>query len=57
MGYVTLLASKEVFDGERGIVAPVEWRSRRIRRVVRSSFASEIMASSEGVDAGRYVRG
>ena len=34
---------------------PINWQSKRIRRVVRSSLAAETLAMGEGIDAALYI--
>ena len=41
--------------GETGKVNPVTWQSKKIRRVVRSTLASEALALADGIDCATSV--
>ena len=43
--------------GERDNFSLLDWRSKRIKRVVRSSFASETLALADANDAVQHLRG
>ena len=47
----------ESFDGKTKVtVNPVEWRSAKLRRVTKSTFASELLSFSAAVDKGIYYK-
>ena len=48
-GYLVFLVDSE------GIVALIAWQSHKIRRVVRSTIASETLAMSDAMDAGILI--
>lgn len=50
MGYIVLLANED------GLACPIVWKSNKIRRVVRSTIAAEILACVEGIEHAMYVR-
>ena len=57
-GYLVLFADEALArHGERGRFTVLDWRSRRIRRVVRSSFAAETLALADANDALQHLRG
>ena len=41
--------------GENGMINPVTWQSRKLRRVARSTLASETLALADGVDCALSV--
>ena len=43
--------------GRRGKFSLLDWRSRRIKRVVRSSFAAETLSLADANDAVQHLRG
>ena len=43
--------------GQRGRFSLLDWRSRKIKRVVRSSFAAEALALADANDALQHLRG
>ena len=49
-GYIIFLQSED------GSVSPISWRSRKIRRVVRSTLAAETMALIEAAEQGFFIR-
>ena len=55
-GYLVYLADNDVFAVEGGPVSPLGWKSHRIRRVCRSTFAAETMATDAGSDAAMQLR-
>lgn len=50
MGYIVFLANED------GVSSPIVWKSNKIRRVVRSTIAAEILACVEGIEHAMYVR-
>jgi hypothetical protein len=55
-GYLSFLGQKCIVSGKRGKINLCEGKSRKIRRVTRSSFASELLATSEAYDAATLLR-
>ena len=49
LGYLIFLA------GENGKASLINWQSKRIKRVVRSSLAAETLALSDAIDDGVYL--
>ena len=49
-GYIVFLGDDE------GKVAPIQWQSKRIKRVVRSTLAAECLALEEAVDHAFYIK-
>ena len=49
-GFVILLADDE------GNVCPIHWRSRKIKRIVKSTLAAECLALQEASDAAYYLK-
>ena len=43
--------------GRKGRFTVLDWRSRKIKRVVRSSFASETLSLADANDALQHLRG
>ena len=41
---------------QTGNCCPIEWNTHKIRRVVRSTLAAEMLSLGEGLDAGFYYR-
>ena len=55
--YAVLFADDELIQGRRGKFNVLDFRSHRIPRVCRSSYASETLGAEEGLDAGELARG
>ena len=55
-GYLVFPADSEVLAGRTGAMNLLDWRSRRLPRVGRSSYAVETMGFEEGVDAAILIR-
>lgn len=49
-GYIVFLGDND------GKVAPIQWQSKRIKRVVRSTLAAECLAMEEAVDHAFYMK-
>ena len=49
-GFVVFLGDKD------GKVAPIQWQSKRIKRVVKSTLAAECLALEEAVDHAYYMK-
>ena len=49
-GYIVLLCDDD------GNAAPIQWQSKRIKRVVKSTLAAECLALEEAVDYAYYVK-
>ncbi len=56
-GYLVLFVDEKLLKGERGWFNVIDYRSHRLTRVCRSSYAAEAYGLEEGVDAGDVVRG
>ena len=56
-GTLVLLGDSEVGQGRTGAIAPLDWRSGRQKRAVRSTYGAETLALSDSVDRGDYLRG
>ena len=52
-----LLAERSLLNGSKGRFTVLDYRSHRLQRVCRSTFAAELLGMEEGLDAGRYCRG
>jgi len=55
--YAVLLADAEMMRGKLGTFNTLDFRSHRIPRVCRSSYAAETLGVEEGLDAGELARG
>eukprot|EP00969_Alexandrium_andersonii_P078524 3462445-Alexandrium_andersonii.AAC.1 len=55
-GCVLMMAEKEILEGKFVKASFVEWASRRIKRVVRSSLAAEVHGLSMGLDSATWAR-
>ena len=49
-GYLLCLTTKAMFERRRTICWIIDWQSKKLRRVVRSSVAAETLASQNGLD-------
>ena len=49
-GYIIFLGDQD------GRVAPIQWQSKRIKRVVKSTLAAECLALEEAVDHAFYIK-
>eukprot|EP00959_Pyramimonas_sp_CCMP1952_P203407 4253700-Pyramimonas_sp.AAC.1 len=47
---------KDVLHGKTVKCVAVDWRSRKLQRVSRSSLVSEAQAAAAGADAQEYVK-
>ena len=50
-GYLILLGDLDLCSGKQGVFNLIDFRSHRLTRVCRSSYAAETYALEEGVDA------
>lgn len=48
-GYFIFLA------GENGLISPLAWQSKKVRRIVRSTLAAETLAMADAVDTGIFL--
>ena len=55
-GCLVMIAHKDLIDGKCGNFGPVEWTSSKHRRVVRSSYASELLGCTAMTDAVDFQR-
>ena len=55
--YAIILADSQLSQGKRGKFNVLDFRSHRLARVARSSYAAETIAAEEGMDAAELVRG
>ena len=55
--YCIMLADEQLLSGKRGRFSVLDFRSHRIPRVCRSSYASETLGAEEGLDAAELSRG
>ena len=49
-GYIVFIKLKD------GVISPLSWRSRKIKRVVKSTLAAETLALDEAADQCFYLR-
>ncbi|CAE7622613.1 unnamed protein product [Symbiodinium sp. CCMP2592] len=54
--YAVLLADEELVKGRRGVFNLLDFRSHKIARVCRSSYAAETLGVEEALDAGELCR-
>ncbi|CAE7480196.1 unnamed protein product [Symbiodinium sp. CCMP2592] len=54
--YAVLLADEELVKGRRGVFNLLNFRSHKIARVCRSSYAAETLGVEEALDAGELCR-
>ena len=50
-GYLLRLAHKDILDQKPAPCWVVDWSSKKLRQVVRSSIAAETLAAQNGLDA------
>ena len=55
-GHVILAAGRKVLKGEWGMTSVLGWRSHKIKRLVESAPAAEIMGTSKSLAQGDYHR-
>eukprot|EP00959_Pyramimonas_sp_CCMP1952_P373556 7823453-Pyramimonas_sp.AAC.1 len=53
---MVFLSDQDSLTSKGGAATLLDWRSHRIRRVVRSTLAAEAMAMDVGVDTAYYLR-
>lgn len=55
-GTLTFLTDRKVLKGHKAPFSLVAWRSRKLKRVARSSTCAEIQSCGNGVDENEFVR-
>ena len=55
-GYVIMFADRVLLEGTAAPVTLVSWRSHRVKRVVASASAAEVMGLCETIAQGDWVR-
>ena len=54
-GYLTILVSKNTFDGVEGPYHVIDWRSSKLPRVARSSLGAEAQSASQACDNVDFI--
>ena len=55
--YAVLLADESMLEGKMGYFNVIDFRSHRLARVCRSSYAAGTLGAEEGLDSGELCRG
>ena len=55
-GYILCLTTKDIMKNKESPVWIVDWSSKKLRRVVRSSVAAETMSGQNGLDAIEWIQ-
>ena len=55
--YAVLLGDLSLISGKTGSFSVLDYKSHRMPRVCRSSYAAEVMGAEEGLDASELARG
>lgn len=55
-GYVLCLTTKEILENKEATAWLIDWSSKKLRRVVRSSVAAETMSGQNGLDAIEWIQ-
>ena len=55
-GYILCLTTKDIMKNKEPPVWIVDWSSKKLRRVVRSSVAAETMSGQNGLDAIEWIQ-
>ena len=55
-GYVLCLAQKDILERKRAACWIIDWSSKKLKRMVRSSVAAETLAGQNGLDAIEFFQ-
>ena len=55
-GYILCLTTKQILENKEAPVWLIDWSSKKLRRVVRSSVAAETMAGQNGLDSIEWIQ-
>ena len=55
-GYMVFACHKDILTGKEATISLIEWKSWKLKRVCRSSLASECQAMAEALDNLNFIR-
>ena len=55
-GHVALMAERKVLEGVAARTSMMSWRSHRVKRMVNSAPAAEVLTMSEAMSHGDWLR-
>ena len=55
-GYIVLATSASLLSGQEALVSVIDWKSWKLKRMARSSLASEAQAQADAVDSLNFIR-
>ena len=55
-GYILCFTTKQILENKEAPVWLIDWSSKKLRRVVRSSVAAETMAGQNGLDSIEWIQ-